>query len=294
VSLSFHRTLRVPEDDQDYPLPPGLGRLPVEPVQNFAQKVPHPWRRHDAVFVPLYQREALWVGFDGRWWHPSAVTIAAGGINVITGHRASETLSADPQDYLVVPDQPWIDGFHLQAGVVRQFVAAPLGVLATVSEQRDSDDGTALRFRVFEAVEGRFPEHEPAGRNQVMEGAPMAQLGGFEMGFAAGGRIVQRLYRDEHGFESWQPRPSADLVVYVVNSEMYQRITGRPTPPTPVTAEDYTRAGLPWFELYDEARSAISTEQWLHRIKTLGQIDDTAAPGPVSIDPAQVRGVTPN
>lgn len=82
--------LRVPEDDQDYPLPRGLGRLPVHRVEEFA------------------------------------VTIAAGGVNVITGQPATESPSSQPQDYLVVPDQPWLDGFHLEAGVVRQFVAAPL------------------------------------------------------------------------------------------------------------------------------------------------------------------------
>lgn len=29
VEVSFHRTLRLPDDGRDYPLPPTLGRFPV-------------------------------------------------------------------------------------------------------------------------------------------------------------------------------------------------------------------------------------------------------------------------
>ena len=293
LSVALHRTLRVPEDDRDYPLPPGLGRLPAHRVEDFANGVPASWRRHEAVFVPLFQREAMWLGFDGRWWHPNAVTLAAGGVNVITGHPATETISAQPQDYLVIPDQPWLDGFQLQPGVVRQFVAAPLGWRTTVAEQLGSEDASALRIRVFDAVPGRFPERAPPEPDRIMEGAPMAMVGGLEMGFAAGGRIVQKLYTDEYGIESWQPEPVADLIVYVVNSEAYEQITGHPCPPTPVSPEDYTNAGLPWFELYDEARSPLATTNWLHHLKTIGQVDPQARTAPFSIDPTQVRGITP-
>jgi hypothetical protein len=265
----------------------------VHRVDRFPDKVPSSWRRQDAVFVPLYQREALWLGFDGRWWHPNALTVAAGGVNVITGQPATETPSSQPQDYLVVPDQPWLDGFHLEAGVVRQFVAAPLGWSATVAEQLASDDQSALRFRVFDAVPGRFPERAPPEPDRIMEGAPMAMAGGLEMGFAAGGRIVQKLYTDEYGVESWQREPLADLIAYVVNSEAYEDITGQPPPPTPVSADDYSRAGLPWFELYDEARSPLATGNWLRRIKTLTQVDPKGAPMPASVDPGQVKRTKP-
>lgn len=289
MSLAFHRTLRVPEDDREHPLPPGLGRLPVHRVADFADRVPEGWRREDSVFIPLFQREALWLGFDGTWWHPCAVAIAAGGVNVITGSPATHTLSHDPQNYLVVPDQPWLDGFRLTPGVVRQFVAAPLGWSATVAEQLGSGDPSAMRIEVFEAVPGRFPEQPPPEPDRVIEGAPMALPGGLEMGFAAGGRIEQRLYADPYGFASWRPTPGADLVLYVVNSEAYERITGRPPPPSPISAEDYTRAGLPWFEIYEEDRSPLATEDWLHRIKTLSQVDAGATTAPLTIDPSQVK-----
>ncbi len=41
----------------------------------------------------------------------------------------------DPQDYMVVPDQPRLDGFCVDKGMVRQFTAMPLGEGYTVEER---------------------------------------------------------------------------------------------------------------------------------------------------------------
>ena len=40
-----------------------------------------------------------------------------------------------PQDYMVVPGQPWLDGFCVEKGLIRQFVAMPLGEGYTPEEQ---------------------------------------------------------------------------------------------------------------------------------------------------------------
>ena len=58
-------------------------------------------------------------------------------------------LDAEPQNYLVVPDQPWLDGFNVGKGTVRQFVAAPLGEGLTVEEQINANSdvgGIQLEF----------------------------------------------------------------------------------------------------------------------------------------------------
>ncbi len=283
--VTFHRTLRVPEEDQDYPLPPGLGRLPVFEVATYADRVPAAWRRTDAVFIPLYQREALWLGFDGAWWRPNAVVVASGGINVITGEPDRGELLGTPQNYLVVPDQPWLDGFRLTAESVRQFVAAPLGLGETVAEQIGESDPAALRLRVFEPVPGRFPENEPPEPDRIVEGAPLASL---EFGFAAGGRIRQRLYQDAYGVASWRGGAVHDVAVYVVNSAAFERITGQPPPPSPVTAAHYAEHGLPWFAFYDEQHAPLAADTWLDRVRTAGQLDPAHRPAPVHIDPAHL------
>ena len=40
-----------------------------------------------------------------------AVEVAAGKIDALTGANWSNEISEQPQDYLVVPEQPWLDGF---------------------------------------------------------------------------------------------------------------------------------------------------------------------------------------
>src|SRR5216684_3833318 len=84
-AVAFHRTLRVPDDGRDYPLPAGLGTFPVRRVADFRNRVPSPWRRHGGVFLPVYQRETMWLGFEGASWRPNAVKVGLGGINALTG-----------------------------------------------------------------------------------------------------------------------------------------------------------------------------------------------------------------
>ncbi len=97
--IDFQRTLRIPDDNREYPLPPGMGRFPVEHVDDFADSLPESWRAHGGVFVPMYQSEALWINFSGDY--PCAVKIAAGKINAVSGESWSNGLSDDPQDYAV-------------------------------------------------------------------------------------------------------------------------------------------------------------------------------------------------
>ena len=64
-AVSFHRTLRIPDDGRVYPLPPGLGNFPLRSVVDYADRVPPAWQERPGVFLPMYQREALWLGFSG-------------------------------------------------------------------------------------------------------------------------------------------------------------------------------------------------------------------------------------
>lgn len=115
------------------PSPPGLGRFPVEHVDDFADNLPDTWRTHGGVFIPMYQSETLWINFSGDY--PCAVKIAAGKINAVSGEPWSNGLSADPQDYAVIPEQPWLDGFNVSEDFIRQFIAMPLGEGFTAEEQ---------------------------------------------------------------------------------------------------------------------------------------------------------------
>jgi len=107
-AVSFQRTLRIPDDDGVYPLPPGLGRFPLRRLRGLG------------IAVPMYRREALWVSFGGAWWRPSAVKIAVGGVNAITGEPLEDQIRPGRQDYVVCPEQPWLDGINAGDGFIRQ------------------------------------------------------------------------------------------------------------------------------------------------------------------------------
>jgi hypothetical protein len=131
--ITFQRTLRIPDDGKAYPLPAGLGSFPLFDVADYP--VPDDWKRHGGVFLPMHQSEAMWLHFRAHGDYPFAVKVAAGKINAVTGGAWGDEVTTSPQDYVVMPEQPWLDGFCVEKGVVRQFVAAPLGEGYTAEEQ---------------------------------------------------------------------------------------------------------------------------------------------------------------
>ena len=136
---NFQRTLRIPDDGKTYPLPPGLGAFPLRHVEDYEARVPRDWRERAGVMMPLYQAEAMWISFGGGGWrsqgYPCAIKIAAGKINAVSGKPWKPELDASERDYIVVPEQPWLDGFCIAKDVIRQFVAMPLGSGYSVEEQ---------------------------------------------------------------------------------------------------------------------------------------------------------------
>jgi hypothetical protein len=277
-SVSFQRTLRVPDDGRSYPLPPGLGPFPVRRVEDFADRVPDSWREAGGAFVPMYQREALWLGFEAADWKPNAVKVGLGSINALTGGPWDETLRADTQDYLVCPTQPWLDGIKSGDGRVRQFVAMPLESGHTVAAQLGGDEHAgAIRIAVFEPKPGRFPDAPPPRRFE--RGAMRHYATAEPMGLAAGGAIKQKVYPDPYGVETWDPDERGCVAVHIVNGEQYRELTGDGTPPTPVDAQTYTRKGFPWFALYDESAGDLRASEALAKVKSVGERDAELAGG---------------
>lgn len=249
--VSFQRTLRVPDDNQEYPLPAGLGRFPLHAVDDFP--VPAAWQRHGGVFFPMYQSEAMWISFDSsRHSYPFAVKIAAGKINAVTGQPWSNDLCSAPQDYVVLPTQPWLDGFHASRDVVRQFVAMPLGQSFSAEEQITGEakwGGVQLIFYPMKADEyrKRFAPIQLAAQCEKAYIGPEADLA---MGLAPGGRITQKIAKDTFGADVWDINHSSRCFVHLVNSHSYQTLTGRTPPTRPVTSRMYAAAGIPWFDYY--------------------------------------------
>jgi len=101
VQPTSQRTLRIPDDGRPYPLPPGLDRFPLRRVQDHASRMPPEWNQQGGGFLPMYQREAMWICFHTPAHKPRAVKVGVGKVCAITGERWSEALHAHPQNYIV-------------------------------------------------------------------------------------------------------------------------------------------------------------------------------------------------
>jgi hypothetical protein len=235
----------------------------------------------------MYQREALWLSFVGHDWHPVALKVGVGQINALTGKQWDQQLHEKPQDYLVCPTQPWLDGIMSGAGVIRQFVAMPLGAGYTVEEQLRSDTPQGgLQIIVFEAKRGKFPETnpEPPGlRRRGLSVQPMSASPA--MGLGAGGQMTQAIYPDPHGVKTWDQKNVGTVTIRIVNSEQYEQITGMKPPPTPVDAQEYTAHGYPWYEIYDEAKGRLAPTEQLQGVQSVQQIGRQRNDTSVAADP---------
>jgi hypothetical protein len=301
-ALGLHRTLRVPDDGKIYPLPPGLGRFPLFEVMSYRDRVPNQWLKQGGAFIPMYQREALWLGFHAALWKPNAVKIGVGGINAISGEPIDKTLNATPQDYLVCPDQPWLDGINTGGGSIRQFVAMPLGKGYTVEASITGEERFGgIQIVVFEPKPGKFPDSPPVPveTGPVKFAAPKTKIESQSMGLGAGGKMKQKIYPDAYGIDVWDQDSFGCVNVHIVNSAQFLELTGIQPPPTSINVKTYTENGLPWFDLYEEAKEDVAPSELLTAVKTITEIDaqqgeTTAKNDSVNVSETQIRRLGEN
>ena len=279
--VDFQRTLRIPDDNREYQLAPGLGRFLVEHVEDHSSRLPAAWIERSGVLLPMYQAEALWINFSGGIGfkrgnsYPFAVKIAAGKINAVTGDNWSNGLVQDPQDYLVVPDQPWLDGFCVQKGLIRQFVAMPLGLGYTAEEQiSGAAEYGGIQIIVYPMKRERYEKILKRTAHFLCEEVCYSHADSNDvvsMGLSPGGLMRQEIYEDEYGYDAWDMSHSSRCFIHVLNSDQWTNATGKPVPREQPSASDYTKAGLPWFDYYDDKLDVLSGG------KTLAGMDSVAA-----------------
>lgn len=311
LEIEFQRTLRIPDDSKTYSLPPGLGAFPVKHVDDFKANLSEDTLKRGGVMIPMYQSEALWVRFNAshvrrQGQYPFAIKIAAGKRSAVTAKAWVQALKEN--DYVVAPTQPWIDGFVVAEGQIRQFVAAPLGMGFTVEEQlTQKAEFGGMQIEVYpmkrEEFDKRFPvqpEYRGGGvlrscsfnasdngtleswGSEIGEAAPVAAAGvaskgvrarraAASMGMAAGGRMKQEIYPDPYGLQAWDLDHKSRTFIHLMNSLAWKQVTGQAPPTTPPTAKEYTRHGLPWFDYYSDTPGLGGTDDTA-KIKSVEQM----------------------
>ncbi|KIK79448.1 hypothetical protein PAXRUDRAFT_834089 [Paxillus rubicundulus Ve08.2h10] len=139
LKIRFHRTIRVPDNDTTHALPPDMGPFKLFNVGKASATLPKAVLAKGGAFISMYQREAMWMSFDrqNKRQNPLAVKISVGGVNALTG-LPQNVKAKGKQDYVPIGGdhgQLWLDGISTLPGVVRQFVAMPLGKGYTVEGQ---------------------------------------------------------------------------------------------------------------------------------------------------------------
>jgi len=303
LEVHFQRTLRIPDDGKVYPLPPGLGAFPLRHVDDFARNVPPRWLEQGGVMFPMHQAEAMWICFSARY--PFAVKVGTGLINAVTGSPWRSGLHRRPQDYVVIPEQPWLDGFCVKKGQIRQFVAMPLGAGYSVEEQLTGEakhgglqlEVIPLRPEIFE----KELEADPLGQPCAVL-SPSALCCDTAMGLAPGGKMLQQIFTDRRPIADWNHEVSSRCFVHIANSLTWKHLTGEAPPVTPITARDYEQAGLPWFDFYAEDEAALEGGEALRSAKSVLELGaerhESPLPENESVVPVNVvelrRGLRPN
>ncbi|MFC1490629.1 hypothetical protein ACFL6K_05410 [Candidatus Latescibacterota bacterium] len=318
LRINFQRTLRIPDDGSDYPLPPGLGSFPMKHVDDYSDSVPAKWLDHGGVMLPMYQSEALWISIDTDYIdeheaeYPFAIKIATGKIDAVTGKEWNNNLRRKPQDYLVAPDQDWLDGYCVEKGIIRQFVAMPLGSGYSVEEQLtgESEHG-GLQIEVFPMKRKSFNKHFPKvdrSIRRMIELTAMSfnknnscknkkilsdmELASPDMGLAPGGRMEQDIDEDPYNLNDWDQEHSCRCFVHIANSMIWRSVTGENPPTVPPTAKEYTDHELPWFEYYSENGNALNGGKEFEKVKSITKLakekNDNPLPENETVSPTNI------
>jgi hypothetical protein len=98
--VSFQRTLRVPETEKQYPLPPGMGRFELVRAGD-CPGLPAEMERRGGVVLLMYQKEAMWISLAGGG---AALKLGLGMVNAVDGKAfVSGSLGVRGQDYCPGP-----------------------------------------------------------------------------------------------------------------------------------------------------------------------------------------------
>lgn len=194
---------------------------------------------------------------------------------------------------MVIPNQPWIDGFITKTGTVSQFVAAPLGSGFTVEGQVSGEEKEGgLQMEVFPLKKDKLPpvpkrvtrgvitpksfnyccdslEVKTSFATPAAAGGLMLNASPQSMGMAAGGRMVQEIYPDPYGIGSWETQNRFKVFIHIFHAKDMEAITGEPHPDE-MTPDLYKRHNYPWY--LGKTGSTLPSKGKLGSVKTVAQL----------------------
>lgn len=177
-----------------------------------------------------------------------------------------QLLAFPPKDGLLVPQpRPILRGGQFMKGGTPAYGSwSKPSLSADVNSSYPYQVGAAASYSESSTLGARAIDSFDVGRSRPK---------GSEMGLAQGGEMAQKIYPDPHGVDTWLVSPGQRLFVHIVNSELYEQITGEKPPRSPITAQTYAEYGYPWFRLWDREMGDVPASPTLAGVKTVGQKD---------------------
>ena len=193
----------------------------------------------------MYQAEAMWVVFVG--WYPCAIRVTADGVNAITGKRVYDERLWRPQDYVVIPQKPWMEWFCVGGERARQFFALPLDTGRTGDRPFPVPGGQKnIRITVHPMEGPVYAEYKKKRGNFTERGRErkitVPAVAGWRKGPVAGQEGVSGV--------TWPLVKGECCSVHTLNSQSYLSLLGKRPPGAPPSRNEYRAAGLPWFDYY--------------------------------------------
>ena len=107
----------------------------------------------------------------------------------------------------------------------------------------------------------------------------------------------QEIYEDSHAAEDWDLEHSSRCFVHLCDALLWREITGENPPQTPITAKEYQRYRLPWFDYYRDDLAVLEGSKTLASIKSVNTLsmekNDRALPGNDSVKVPSIISCSP-
>ncbi|HEY7499419.1 MAG TPA: hypothetical protein VH740_12960 [Vicinamibacterales bacterium] len=220
--VSLVRTTRVPDDGREYPLTAHHGEFPLRSALAYPDAAPANWVEGRDFFAPAHEAEAFFVAFEGG--RPHAVQVDADGTNAISSAPAGAPLNDNPQNYVVCPPQPWLDGFHDGQRRVRQFRA-----------NVDRAGGSGLTLIVFPAHRTALAKFYTSAKGVIYD-----QRETFDGSDRKGGLVREAIVPDPLGIDSWDRDRALVVRIHFVDVKWFSEVTGEPLSPPPPAPPAYS------------------------------------------------------
>ncbi|KAI1180306.1 hypothetical protein F4777DRAFT_529622 [Nemania sp. FL0916] len=103
-------------------------------------------------------------------------------------------------------------------------------------------------------------------------GSPIA-IG--EMSIGAGGLINQSIVRDSNPPSAYDKDAAIEVSVHLLDTFTFSAVTGKPAPPTPISAKTYADTGCPFFAIWGEEPSGVVGD--FGKVQSIAQLEEARA-----------------